>query len=77
MCYMACDDHTPRDTGQIVGGPDTGLACCTALNCPSKGKGCKCVRTTVMGSGIIECHCDGNCGGDDMVGLPYMPNAMY
>ena len=56
---------TPGSTGQVVGGPDTGLGCCIALNCPAKGKGCKCMRTTVMGSGIIECHCEGSCGDDN------------
>lgn len=53
-----------NSAASVVGGTDTGIGCCMALNCPSKGKGCKCVRTTVQGSGIVNCHCDGNCGDD-------------
>jgi hypothetical protein len=56
---------TTRGTGKIVGGPDKGLGCCTALNCPDKGKGCKCKRHTVVDSGIVTCQCEGSCGNDN------------
>ena len=75
ICYMACEEHSLGSNAKA--GPDTGIACCVALNCPAKGKGCECKRTTVMGSGVVNCHCEGNCGGNQMVGIPYVPTSSY
>ena len=60
---------TPTPTvvvAKVVGG--SGIGCCIALKCPDKGKGCKCKRYTVQGSGIVTCKCEGSCG-DKHVGI--------
>jgi len=62
---------TPTPTvvvAKVVGG--SGIGCCIALKCPDKGKGCKCRRYTVQGSGVVTCKCEGSCG-DKHVGISH------